>query len=156
MHLLKALSEKGVSFYGGGVIYCRELSDSVKNARIHWLAIFKLLEFQGEEIIVLHSDWEAPLWSGTYKKLIKFITVSCIEDRIQCSWRKQARKLFLRRMRTAELLRSYPRRVWAWFQVHQGLCYFEYRHGWEGRGGCSPAYTLQTPCGNTAELHAHP
>lgn len=114
MHLLKALSEKAASFYGGGVICCWELSDSGKNVSIHWLVVFKLLKFQGEEMIVLHSDWEALLWFGIDKKWIKFITVPCIEDGIQCSRRKQARKLFLRRMRTAELLWSYPRRGWGW------------------------------------------
>lgn len=61
MHLLKALSEKATSFSGGGVIYYRELSDSGKNLSIHWLVVFKLLKFQGEEMIVLHADWEALL-----------------------------------------------------------------------------------------------
>lgn len=59
MHLLKALSEKATS--GGGAIYYRELSDSGKNLRIRWLVVFKLLKFQGEEMIVLHADWEALL-----------------------------------------------------------------------------------------------
>lgn len=61
MHLLKALSEKAAIFYGGGVINCRELSDFAKNVSIHWLVVFKLLKFQGEAMIVLHSDWEALL-----------------------------------------------------------------------------------------------
>lgn len=112
MHLLKALSEKAAGFYGGGVVNCRELSDFMKNVSIHWLVVFKLLKFQGKELIVLHSDWEALLWFGIYKKLIQIFTVPCIQDRIQGSWRKQARKLLLRRMRTDELLRSYSRGVW--------------------------------------------
>lgn len=61
MHLLKALSEKAAGFYGGGVVNCRELSDFMKNVSIHWLVVFKLLKFQGKELIVLHSDWEALL-----------------------------------------------------------------------------------------------
>lgn len=46
MHLLQALSEQEASFNGGGVIYCRELSDFGKNVSIHWLVVFKLLKFQ--------------------------------------------------------------------------------------------------------------
>lgn len=57
MHLLKALSEKAASFNGGAVIYCRELSDFGKKVSIHWLVVFKLLKFQREAMIVLHSDW---------------------------------------------------------------------------------------------------
>lgn len=89
-------------------------------------------------MIVLHSDWEVLLWFGIDMKWIKLITVPCIQDGIQCPWRKQARKLFIRRMRTGELLRSYPRRVRLVFQMHQGLGYSEYRHGWKGRGGLLP------------------
>lgn len=114
MHLRKALSEKAASFNGGGVTYCREWSDFGKNVSIHWLVVFKLLKFQGEAMIILHSDWEALLWFGIDMKWIKLVTVLCTQDGIECSWRKQAMELFLRRMRTAKLLSNYPKRVWAW------------------------------------------
>lgn len=47
-------------------------------------------------------------------KRIKAITLPCIQEGIEGSGRKGTRKHFLRRMITAELPSSYPRKVWDW------------------------------------------